>query len=101
MSSNEIQHEETDTKGRFFLRSDGAEAELTYSKAGETTLIADHTGVPESLGGRGIGLLLAQALVDMARERGLTILPLCPFVARKSLEHPEWGDVMQIPRKAR
>lgn len=39
-----------------------------------------HTEVDESFGGRGLGgLLVRQAMADVA-DRGVTVVPLCPFV---------------------
>ena len=70
------------------------EGELTFSKLGENTLIADHTGVPESLRGQGVGKALVERLVADAREQGFKIVPLCPFVKAQYGRHPEWSDVM-------
>ncbi|MEM6318161.1 MAG: GNAT family N-acetyltransferase [Bacteroidota bacterium] len=75
-----IQLSETDTKGRAFLEIDGElQAEMTYSKAGTSLLIVDHTEVVESLKGQGVGRQLLLKIVEQARERGIKILPLCPF----------------------
>lgn len=38
-----IEREEGPTKGRYVIRLDGHEAEMTYSRAGETMIIIDHT----------------------------------------------------------
>ena len=46
------------------------------------------------LGGRGIGsLMILQALVDI-KKRGLTLIPLCPFVAGYLKKHPHWKDLV-------
>lgn len=73
---------------RFVLEVDGYEAELVYKLKGERlTLI--HTGVPDELGGRGLGGILVQAAIDRASAEGLTVIPECPF-ARSWLEkHPD------------
>ncbi len=90
-----IQLEETGSKGRYFLRGpDGAEAEMTFSKAGEHMFIIDHTEVPEALRGRSIGnALVARAVAD-AREKGFKIFPLCPFAAAQFRRHAEYQDVL-------
>lgn len=73
---------------RFLVAEDGAEAELVY-RAEEGRLILVHTGVPDELGGRGIGSRLVRAALRRARETGETVVPWCPF-ARKWLEdHPD------------
>ena len=48
-----INHENTDTKGRYSYATEGGpEAELTYSKAGDHTIIIDHTLVPNTYRGQ-------------------------------------------------
>jgi hypothetical protein len=69
---------------RFEITVDDQLADLTYRRRANR-LVLIHAGVPESLGGRGIGGQLVQAAVDRAVREGLTIVPLCPF-ARTWLE---------------
>lgn len=94
MSDITVTREETPTRGRYVATVDGHEAELTYSRAGDHQIIADHTGVPSEIGGRGVGTALARAMVDDARARGLKIVPLCPFVNEQFRRHPEWRDLL-------
>lgn len=89
----EITREHGDTKGRYVLVKDGAEAELTYSILSPTKIIADHTGVPDSMRGTGAGKALVERLVADARAEGVKIMALCPFVRAQAARHPEWGDV--------
>ena len=86
---------ETGAKGRFEARvadKDGV-GELTYSRMSATKIIADHTGVDDSLRGTGVGKALVERLVADARSGGFTVVPLCPFVKAQSRRHPEWADV--------
>ena len=86
---------ETASKGRYAYSADGGpEAEMTFSKAGDTILIIDHTDVPEFYRGKGVGVLLVQRAVDDARTSGKKIVPLCPFAAAQFRRHPEWADVL-------
>ncbi|MEM9616649.1 MAG: GNAT family N-acetyltransferase [Pseudomonadota bacterium] len=94
-NDSDIKRTESETKGRYVVRIDGAEAELTYSRAGETRIIIDHTHVPETLKGRGIGVMLVSRAVEDARAEGKKIIPLCPFAKMQFGRHPEWGDVLQ------
>ncbi|WP_136637244.1 GNAT family N-acetyltransferase [Pseudooceanicola onchidii] len=91
----DIRKEDGATKGRFTVTVDGHEAELTYSRLSPTRIIADHTGVPEALGGKGVGLALVEALVADARATGTTVVPLCPFVNAQLARHPAWSDVFE------
>lgn len=92
--SYEIHREEGETKGRYTVRLDGHEAEMTYSRAGEHLIIIDHTGVPEGLRGRGVGEALVQRGVEDARAEGRKIVPLCPFAKAQIQRRPEWQDVL-------
>ena len=48
-----------------------------------------HTGVPDELGGRGLGGVLVRAALERAVAESLTLVPECPF-ARSWLEkHPD------------
>lgn len=91
----EIERQDGPSKGRYILVVDGSEAEMTYSKAGETMIIIDHTGVPDALRGRKIGQRLVQRAVEDARRDGITIMPLCPFAKAQIARHPEWQDVLR------
>lgn len=93
MSDDEIRREVDGAKGRYVLTQNGEEAELTYSVASPQLIIADHTGVPDSLRGTGAGAALVTRLVDDARAEGVKIVPLCPFVNAMRRRHPEWADV--------
>lgn len=92
----DIHHSETETKGRYFMRlTSGEEAEMTYSKAGSSLVIIDHTGVPEAFRGRGAGLALVSRAVADFRAAGKKVMPLCPFAAAQFRRHPEWADVLK------
>ncbi len=91
----EIEREDSETKGRYVARStDGAEAELTFSRAGEELIIIDHTEVPDAMAGRGLGLKLVERAVADARSSGVRIIPLCPYAAAQFRRHAEWSDVL-------
>lgn len=91
----EIQLEDSGSKGRYVLRTQGAEAEMTFSKAGEHMIIIDHTEVPDVFRGQGAGLRLVTRAVEDARQSGKKIIPLCPFANAQFRKHPEWADVLK------
>jgi uncharacterized protein len=84
------------SKGRYVIRHEGAEAELTYSVVSPTLVIADHTGVPDVFRGTGAGLAMVERLVADARAEGFKVMPLCPFVNAQAKRHPEWADVFSV-----
>ena len=95
MSAFEIKRTETDTGGRYHVTIDGHEAEMTYSRAGTSTIIIDHTGVPKALSGQGVGQALVERGVLDARKEGRRIVPLCPYAKAQIEKHPEWQDVLK------
>lgn len=71
-----ITREDKASGGRYVARIAGKpDAEMTFSKAGEKILIIDHTGVPDELGGMGVGKALVEYMVHDVRARGLKIIP--------------------------
>jgi predicted GNAT family acetyltransferase len=73
-------------------------AELVYEVDGDR-LILVHTGVPESLGGRGVGSRLVRASIARAAHDGLTIVPWCPFARGWLREHPDAAQGVRVDFK--
>jgi predicted GNAT family acetyltransferase len=96
---NDISLEDGGSKGRYVYRADGAEAEMTFTRAGEGLVIIDHTGVPDAFRGQGVGAALVTKAVADFRAQAKKVLPLCPFAAAQFRRHPEWADLLQ-ERKA-
>lgn len=94
MNDVTIQHEDNGSKGRYFIAIDGAEAEMTYTKVGNTQIIIDHTHVADALRGRHLGEALVLRAVEDARAQGKRIIPLCPFAKAQIEKHVEWQDVL-------
>jgi predicted GNAT family acetyltransferase len=99
VETRDIALEEGASKGRYVYRGEGGAAEMTFSKAGAGLLIVDHTEVSDGLRGMGVGQALVLRAVEDARAAGRRILPLCPFAAAQFRRHPEWGDVLDGPRR--
>jgi uncharacterized protein len=89
----EVIREVAGSKGRYVIRQNGEEAQMTYSITSPTLVIADHTEVPEAFRGTGAGLAMLTQFVADARAEGFKIMPLCPFVNATRKKHPEWADV--------
>ena len=49
-----------------------------------------HTEVPPALEGKGIGSALVKQALEDIKDKNLTLVPLCPFVAMYIKKHPEW-----------
>lgn len=94
MTDITIRHEDGETGGRYVASVNGHEAEMTYSKAGTSRIIIDHTAVPDALAGLGVGKEMVRRAVEDARTNGLKIIPLCPFAKAQLQKHKEWQDVL-------
>ncbi|WP_420578128.1 GNAT family N-acetyltransferase [Ekhidna sp.] len=76
----EIQNQESETKGSYFVEVEGKKVgEMTYSIAGTDRIIIDHTEVDDSMRGAGLGKKMVVRAVEDARKKGISIVPLCPF----------------------
>jgi len=90
-----INHDDNGAKGRFFIGDAQApDGLMTYVWAGPASFIIDHTEVGERLAGQSAGKQLVMAAVAFARERHVTILPLCPFARSVFNRVPEIADVL-------
>lgn len=81
------------SRGRFEVLLDDAEAYLRYQQKGELIYLI-HTEVPEGLEGQGIGSALAKTGLEFARQNGLQVIPLCPFVQSYLKRHPEYQELL-------
>ena len=72
---------------------DGSFAIAEYRlRAGK--IIFTHTEVPPAHEGRGIGSLLVRTALESARERGLKVIPICPFFVAYIKKHAEEQDLL-------
>ena len=53
-----------------------------------------HTEVPKEHEGKGLGSALIRAGLAAARERGLKVIPICPFFAAYMQRHQETHDLL-------
>ena len=98
MADITVRREDTETGGRYVARVDGLDSELTFTRAtrkGRKLVIADHTGVPSALSGKGVGLALLKQAVEDARAEDFRIVPHCSFVRVMLQRHKDWRDVVE------
>ena len=87
-----IDNHESDRK-QFEIEVDGLKPRIEYILA-KNTIYLTHTEVPTKLEGQGIGTYLVKSVLEDIKERGLTLVPLCPFVAMFIKRHPEWRELV-------
>lgn len=91
-----IEREDDGKKGRFVIYEKGKVAgEMTYTWAGESKFIIDHTGVEPGFEGKGYGKKMVYSAVNYARENGLSIIPLCPFAKAEFEKNKSLWDALK------
>ena len=73
---------------------DGSFAIAQYNLL-EGKIMFTHTEVPPDHEGKGLGTKLIEASLASARERGLKVIPICPFVAAYIKQHEEEQDLLE------
>ena len=66
---------------------------VIYNLSGQNLMITE-TLVPVPLEGQGLASRLAKHVIADARDRGLLVLPVCPFFSAYFQKHPEHADVV-------
>lgn len=90
MSYTLIDNEE---KKQYEFHIDGDLARIEYMKA-QGKIFLTHTEVPAKFEGKGIGSALIKQALDDIQQKGLTLVPLCPFVAAYINRHPEYNTLI-------
>jgi len=67
---------------------------IEYIKNKQQQIFLTHTEVPRALEGKGIGAALVKATLEDVKEKELSLVPLCPFVAAYIKRHPEWKSIL-------
>lgn len=84
-----------DKNGYFYVSVNGkSEAKLTFVFAGIDKIIIDHTEVNPGNNGKGFGKKMVVKVIEFAREKNITIIPLCPFAKSVFDKNPEFRDVL-------
>jgi len=81
-----VQHEPS--RSRFVVALPDGEAELIYAMFADDVMDLQHTEVPTSGKGQGVGDALVRAALAYARERGLRVMATCPYVQAWLRRHP-------------
>jgi hypothetical protein len=94
MSTQELVVRDNPDRHRFEIDlGDGSLAIAEYNlPAGK--IMFTHTEVPVGHEGKGVGSTLIRFALEAARERGLEVIPICPFFAAYMQKHAEVQDLL-------
>ena len=81
------------THRRFELIEEGKLAFADYRLDGDI-LILPHVEADPALRGRGTAGRLMTGVLELARERGWKVRPVCGYAAAYIQRHPEYGDLL-------
>lgn len=87
-------------KSRYEIQADGDVAGFIDYKLSHNGIAFLHAETDQRFRGKGVAGRLAQAALDSARERGLPVLPYCPFVLDFIGEHPEYAELVPADRRS-
>ncbi|MBB2941041.1 hypothetical protein FB565_000745 [Actinoplanes lutulentus] len=66
---------------------------VTYQLTGPI-IVYTHTEVDPAFEGKGVGGALARAVMDDAKAKSRTVVPICPFISGWLEKHPEYNDLV-------
>jgi predicted GNAT family acetyltransferase len=84
---------------RYELLADGKVAGFVEYQLSPGEILFIHTEIDEAYEGKGLASVLVRHVLDDARERGLSVLPLCPFLRGWISRHEDYLDL--VPATAR
>ncbi|HKT59490.1 MAG TPA: GNAT family N-acetyltransferase [Gemmatimonadales bacterium] len=82
-----VQHDTA--RSRFVIALPDGDAQLLYAMFADDVIDLQHTEVPPSGKGKGVGDALVRAALAHARARGFRVMATCPYVQAWLRRHPE------------
>lgn len=81
-------------EARYEALVDGALAGVAQYESVDGAVVLTHTLVLPDFEGKGVGGRLARGALDDLRERGLRVVPVCPYIAAWIRRHPEYAELV-------
>lgn len=85
---------------RYEITSDGEAAGYAEYILTDTLMTFTHTEIAPAFEGKGLGGVLTREALDDVRSRGLSVLPMCPFVKGWIARHRDYVDLVYQSPKA-
>ncbi|ATL48135.1 GNAT family N-acetyltransferase [Chitinophaga caeni] len=93
MDLKQIPVTDNELANQFEMRIDNKIAKIEYKITGDRIFLT-HTEVPPALEGKGVAAILVEKVLHIVEERGLKLVPLCPYVASYLRRHPDWKRLL-------
>ncbi|MGL4830355.1 MAG: GNAT family N-acetyltransferase [Vibrio sp.] len=93
--TNKVQHDAFGGYYRVALEGE-FQATVKYQQQGSVLYITS-TRVPDELQGKGYGKVMMESVLPEIERAGLTIVPVCSYVAHYLERHPEWQHLRYRP----
>jgi len=86
---------------RYELHVDGELAGFVDYELNETgkTIALVHTEIEPAFQGAHLATHLARFSLDNAQERGLSVLPFCPYINSWIKKHPQYADLVPVDQR--
>ncbi|GAB3213904.1 GNAT family N-acetyltransferase [Marinactinospora thermotolerans] len=94
----DIEVAEAPEANRYEAREGDAVAGFAEYQLAGNLIVFTHTEVDPSYEGKGVGGRLVRGALDDVRTKGLSVLPLCPFVKGWIQRHPDYADLVYQSR---
>jgi uncharacterized protein len=91
---------DNEAESRFEIRVGGELAGFIEYVIDESLIALVHTEVNQRFQGGGLAGQLTRASLDSARDRGLAVLPTCPYIRSWIRKHPEYKDLVPETRRS-
>ena len=99
MSAAKIAVDDNAERERYEIRVDGKLAGFLRYRLRPELIELIHTEVNDEFEGRGLGSQLISFALEDARERGLAVLPICPFVNDYVQRHRQYVELVPEGRR--
>jgi predicted GNAT family acetyltransferase len=99
VSAAQIETADNTDGNRYEIRVDGELAGFLEYRSHPSLIELVHTEIDEEFEGRGLGSQLISFALDDARERGLAVLPFCPFVNDYIQRHRQYVELVPQERR--
>ncbi len=91
----QVQVEDNPAERRYEVKvGDKVAGFAAYRLRGSDRIVFTHTEVDDAYAGQGLGGILAKAALEDVRDRGLGVVPLCPYIKAYIARHEEYASLV-------